>query len=39
MQNKQYTLTISFIISSLIFLITIFSVFTKSLWTHILDLQ
>ena len=39
MQNKQFTLTISFIISSLIFLITIFSVFTKSLWTHILDLQ
>lgn len=39
MQNKQFTLTISFIISSLIFLITIFSVFTKSLWAHILDLQ
>lgn len=39
MQNKQYKLTISFIISSLIFLTIIFSVFTKSLWTHILDLQ
>ena len=38
MQNKQYTLTISFIISSLIFNNYFFS-FTKSLWTHILDLQ